>query len=296
MKPYIKNIIHKTSPLIKQNNSIKNNIKDFYKKEIKNFNKNELNKKYFSNNINNNINFKNNKITLEKNTKDNKRRPLQKKFKSNNYLKSNISAFNTFKQFLNNNKTSKNLLTLESKNQSTNKLSSTTSSLFSGSNTNRNKDNNNKNEYTSIYIENKSQKNDSIFISVNESAINIDDSKYNKIKVNTININKKLQNISNNNSGIINAYNRINKKPKNICLINNYNNDMKKKKNVSIKVEPSYEKYLKGNLQILNFNKNNNLQELNNLKNHTKYNLTYNNSKSIISESSLYTDGNNNNN
>ena len=284
-KPYIKNIIRKTSPLLNKTNSKKKNINEFYKKEIKKLIQLRSSIKYNSNNIDNNS------IYLDKNKNDKKRNILQKKFKSNNYLKSNISSLNKFKKFLNNNNTTKNLLTLENKNMSTYRLSS---SIFSGSNTDRNKDNNN---YSSINVDNKSQINDSIFINVNESAINIDNSKYNKIKVNTINVNKKIQNLSQMSKNKTNSYYKIHKKPKNTCLINNYKKDINKIENNNLKIEPNYEKYIKGNSQILNFNKNKKtkLLELNNLKdNITQYNFSYNNSKSIISESS-FTDKNNNN-
>ena len=283
-KPYIKNIIRKTSPLLNQTDSKKKNINEFYKKEIKKHLQLKSSIKYNSNNIDNIS------INLEKNKKDKKRNILQKKFKSNNYLKSNISSLNKFQKFLNNNNTTKNLLTLENKNMSTYRLSS---SIFSGPNTDRNKDNNN---YSSINVDNKSQTNDSIFINVNESAINIDNSKYNKIKVNTINVNKKIQNLSEMSKKKTNSYYKIHKKPKNTCLINHYKKDINKIENNNLKLEPNYEKYIKGNSQILNFNKNKKtkLIELNNLKdNITQYNFSYNNSKSICESS--FTDKNNNN-
>jgi len=292
-KPYIKNIIHKTSPLLNKNNSKKNNINEFYKKEINQLKlRNSHRNDYFSNNINNNDNNDNiiyNTIFIDKNINNKKKYVLQKKYKSNNCINNgNISFFNKFKKFINNNKTTQNLLTLESKNQSTYKLSS---NIFSGLNTDRNKDNINNNNYSSANVNNKWKINDTNFININESAINIEDSKYNKIKVNKININKKIQNLSKNKT---NSYYKIHKKPKNSCLINNYKNQ----NNTNVKIEPNYEKYMKGNSQILNFNKNrkkNNLfEELNNLKdNITQYNLTHNNSKSIITESS-YAERNNN--
>ena len=290
-KPYIKNIIRKTSPLLNKNNSKKNNINEFYKKEINQLKlRNSHRNNYYSNNTNNNDNIIYNTIFIDKNINDKKKYVLQKKYKSNNYINNgNISFFNKFKKFINNDKTTQNLLTLESKNQSTYKLSS---NIFSGLNTDRNKDNiNNNNNFSSSNVNNKSQINNSNFINANESAINIEDSKYNKIKVNKININKKIQNLSKNKT---NSYYKIHKKPKNSCLVNNYKNQ----NNNNVKIEPNYEIYMRGNSQILNFNKirnkNNLFEELNNLKdNITQYNLTHNNSKSIITESS-YAERNNN--
>ena len=293
IKPHIKTIIKKAAFLQKAN-EIKNSINKFSKKEIPSlYLKNNNIKFSFPINSKNNANDKYKTINQEKNNKNKNQFNLFKKIKKENITKSKMPSFNKFKNYLLKNKNSNKVIQYENKNQTKYKLP-TSSTVISGSNTDRiiRKNNNN-----------KSLINDSIFINVNDSSNSLqNDSRNNKIKVNTLRKKKRSPNISGMPSKIninskTNSYWKIHKKPKNSCLLNNCNNDTNKKEDnyngkYHITLGDSYEKYIKGNTQILIFNKNqpNKMQDLNNLRERiNQFNLTDNNSKSVISESS-YTD------
>ena len=288
IKPHIKNIIKKRTYLKKPNDNI------FQKSIQPLFLKSNNNSKFKNSD---NINNRYHTILLDKNNKS-KDNPniLPKKIKPKKIIKNKITSFNKPKNYLLNNKINKNIIKIENKNQSTNQLTN----IISGSNTDRTigiKNNN----FSSVNIDNKSIINDSIFINVNDSTNSLQ--KYNKIKVNKINMHKRIpkSELSSNIGNKTNSYWKIHKKPKNSCLLNNYNNEVNKKEDNNINnkchitLGASYEKYLNGNSQILLFNKYKptKFHDLDNIKEKIhKYNLTNNNSKSIISESS-YTDRNN---
>ena len=225
---------------------------------------------------------------------------MPKKGKQNNLIKdkSKYTTFYKFKNYLLN-KNNKNIVNIENKNQSTYKLP--ISNIISGANTDRFI---HKNQYSSVNFDNKSLVNDSIFININDSSNSLqNDSRNNKIKVNTISMNKKQSHISELSSNIknkTNSYWKIYKNPKNSCLINkknseinqnednNSNNDSKNNSH-TITLGESYEKYIKGNTQIVLFNKNKpyKFNDLNNFKERIyQYNLKNNNSKSLVSEPS----------
>lgn len=287
IKPHIKTIIKKTAFL--------NKTKDF---KIQN-SKNEIPNLYLKNN-NKSINYidKNNYINNRYHTIVQDQNNFQKINKKKTLVKSRLSKV---KKFLLKNKNNKTILKFDNKNQSTCKLSTTNS--VSGSNTYRAI--NNTNIYSSVKVDSKLLINDSNFININDSTNSLqNNSNNNKIKVNTIRMNKKVppfsqisQNLSNKNK----SYWKIHKKPKNRCLLNgeisrNEENNLNNKCHITL--GGSFEKYIKGNSQILNFNKNhpNKLFEMSDLKEKIhQYNLTNNNSKSILSENS-YTEKNNYNN
>ena len=305
-KPHIKNIINKTSFLNNSNNDKTiNNTNKFYKKQVPHINLKNNNRRFkIRNNTNNNLNNKYNTIFTDKNKNH---LNSYKKFKNINNLSKNNNKFKTY--LFNNNNNSKNT---ENKNKSILKIP--TSNIMSGAYTDRMiQDNNN---YSSLNMEGKSNINDSIFININDSANSLqNESRCNKIKVNTIKKATKIQKFSVLNSDIsnkTNSYWKIHKKPKNSCLLNNYNNNNNNEININkdkdindvndnnkyISLWGNSEKNMKDNSQILIFNKNkpNRLSVLNDIKDKIhQYNLTNNNSKSIISESS-YTDRNNYNN
>ena len=292
IKPHIKTIIKKAAFLPKTN-EIKNN-NNFSKKEVpKLYLKNNNIKFSFPINSKNNTNNKYNTINQEKNNKNKNQFDILKKVKKEKITKNKIIGFNKFKNYLLKNKKSNKIIHYENKIQSKYKLP-TSSAVISGSNTDRIIRNNNNN---------KSLINDSILINVNDSANSIqNDSRNNKIKVNTLSKNKRSPNISDIPSNInidinskTNSYWKIHKKPKNSsCLLNNCGYDTNKKEDnyngkYHITLGDNYEKYIKGNTQILIFNKNqpNKMKNLNNLRERiNQFNLTNNNSKSIISESS----------
>ena len=179
-----------------------------------------------------------------------------------------------------------------------------TSNIMSGAYTDRIIQNNN--NCCSSNMDDKSIINESIFINMKDSANLLQkDSKYNKIKVNTLKKSKKLQKLSILNPDISNKTNlywKILKNQKNSCLLSNHNNNNEINRNVDKNENNKYnilgggiEKNMKNNSQILIFTKNkpNKLSELNNIKDKIhKYNLTNDFSKSNISESS-YTERNN---
>ena len=304
IKPHNKIIGNKEANLPNKNEIKIKSINKIYKKEIPKLylRNNNPNKLSLSNNINYNIDNKYNTISQEKNNKIKNHFNLIKKVKKDNEIKNKIPSFNKLKNNFLKNKNSQKTIKFQNKNQTTYKLP-TTSPVISGFKTDRNIYCNN--NYSSVNMNNKSLINDSIFINVNDSTNSLqNDSRYNKIKVNKKNMNKKIPHLSDiplNNNNKTNSYWKIHKKPKNSCLISNYNSEMNKNEDINynnkyhITLGESYEKYIKGNTQLLIFNKNkpNKLQDLNNLKERIhQYNLTNNNSKSNLSESS-YTDRNN---
>lgn len=299
-KPNIKN--KKISPLPKLNS--KNVIFNY---------KNEKTHLYFRNsNIINHPNsnrttnilngrYNNTVLNKDKNTKDKKLFNVQKKIKPNNLMKNKISTFNEIKNFLLNK--TKNIIKLENKNQSTNKLVNNKVNI---PNTERFINEN----YSSINLDSKSIS-DSVFININDSANslqNIGDSRINKIKVNTINMHKRIiKELSSNNNNKNSSIWKIHKKSKNSCLLNTYNsNDIKKleyinnttNSNISnnlTSLGSSNENHIKVNSQIVNFNKNkakkNQEYKLpNDLIHHS---ILTNNSKSAMTDYS-YTERNNN--
>ena len=282
IKPHIKNLIQKTTNLKRPNDVNKSLQKGIHLSYLKSNN---------NSNYKNNIKNKFHTIVLDKNNKNKDNSNIQKKIKPKNILKNKISPFNRFKNFFINNKINKNNIKIENKNQSTNKLIN----IISGPSTDRANGENN-NNIISTNIDNKSIIRDNIFINVN-------DSKYNKIKVNTINIPKKIHksDLSSNFSNKTNSYWKIHKKPKNSCLLNNYNNEVNKKEETNINnkyhitIEGNSKNSLNVNSQILIFNKYRptKFPNLDAFKEKIpQYNLTNSNSKSIMSESS-YTDRNN---
>ena len=284
IKPHIKTIINKASFLTK--------TKDF---KIKNA-KNEIPHLYINNNKYINSNNKNNYINNRYHTIIPEQNTFQKNKKKKSLTKNRISKVKKF--LLKNKNNYKTSLKFDNKNQSTCKLLTTNS--ISGNNTDRNI--NNTNVYNSVKLDSKLLINDSIFINVNDSTNSLqNNSNNNKIKVNTIKMHKKIPPLSELSSNLNNknkSYWKIHKKPKNSCLLNgkisrNGNHNLNSKYQLTL--GGSYEKYIKGNSQILIFNKNqpNKFPDLNELKKKIhQYNLTNNNSKSIISESS-YTEKNN---
>ena len=255
-----------------------------------------------SNRTTNNFNgrYNNTVLNRDKNSKDKKILNVQRKIKPNNLVKSKISSFNEIKSFLLNK--TKNIIKIENKNQSTNKL--TNNKKINIPNTERFINEN----YSSVNLDSKSIS-DSVFINVNDSTNslqNVGDSRINKIKVNTINMHKRIiKELSSNNNNKNSSFWKIHKKSKNSCLLNSYNNkDIKKleyisntnnsNSNISNNVTSlgsSYEKHIKVNSQIINFNKNK-------AKKNHDYNLVHhsiltNNSKSVITDYS-YTERNNN--
>ena len=255
-----------------------------------------------SNRTTNNFNgrYNNTVLNRDKNSKDKKILNVQRKIKPNNLVKSKISSFNEIKSFLLNK--TKNIIKIENKNQSTNKL--TNNKKINIPNTERLINEN----YSSVNLDSKSIS-DSVFINVNDSTNslqNVGDSRINKIKVNTINMHKRIiKELSSNNNNKNSSFWKIHKKSKNSCLLNSYNNkDIKKleyisntnnsNSNISNNVTSlgsSYEKHIKVNSQIINFNKNK-------AKKNHDYNLVHhsiltNNSKSVITDYS-YTERNNN--
>ena len=256
-----------------------------------------------SNRASNNFNgrYNNTVLNRDKNSKDKKLLNVQRKIKPNNLVKSRISTFNEIKNFLLNK--TKNIIKLENKNQSTNKL---TNNKINVPNTERFINEN----YSSVNLDSKSIS-DSVFINVNDSTNslqNVGDSRINKIKVNTINMHKRIiKELNSNNNNKNSSFWKIHKKSKNSCLLNTYNNnDIKKleyinnttNSNISnnlTSLGSSYEKHIKVNSQIINFNKNkakkNQEYKLpNDLIHHS---ILANNSKSVITDYS-YTERNNN--
>ena len=310
-KPHIKNIIKNATHIQTNKNTKIKNINKINQKEIphlylKNNNKNKI---IHTNNNNYNINNRYYTIVQDKNNKS-KNLKLQKKGKENNLIKSTskYTTFNKFKKYLLNNKNNKNILNIENKNQSTYKLP--ISNIISGANTDRII---HKNKYSSVNFDNKSLINDSVFININDSSNSLQNesrNNNNKIKVNTISMNKKhpyISELSSNIKNKTNSYWKIHKKAKNSCLINNNNEKNPSEDNNSnsnlnnnshnITLGENNEKNIKGNTQILFFNKNKNkpnkFTDLNTLKERIyHYNSKNDNSKSIVSEPS-YTDKNN---
>ena len=258
-----------------------------------------------SNRTTNNFNgrYNNTVVNRDKNSKDKKQLNMQKKIKPNNFVKSKISTFNEIKNFLLNK--TKNIIKLENKNQSTNKL---TNNKINIPNTERFINEN----YSSVNLDSKSIS-DSVFINVNDSTNslqNVGDSRINKIKVNTINMHKRIiKELSSKNDNKNSSFWKIHKKSKNSCLLNTYNNkDIKKLEYINnttngnshisnnvTSLGSSYEKHIKVNSQIINFNKNkakkNHEYKLpNDLVHHS---ILANNSKSVITDYS-YTERNNN--
>ena len=310
-KPHIKNIIKNATHIQTNKNTKIKNINKINQKEIPHLYLKNNNKNKIIHTNNNNYNINNRYYTIvSDNSNKSKNVKLQKKVKQNNLIKnkSKYTTFNKFKNYLLNNKNNKNILNIENKNQSTYKLP--ISNIINGANTDRII---HKNKFSSVNFDNKSLVNDSIFININDSSNSLqNDSRNNKIKVNTISMNKKeshIPELSSNIKNKTNSYWKIHKKSKNNCLTNNNNNEINRNEdNISnYKSNNNYqnsalggsnEKYIKGNTQILLFNKNktNKFTDLNNLKERIYlYNLKNNNSKPLLSEPSSYTDYNNSN-
>lgn len=304
IKPKSKNKIRKISPLPKLNT-----------KNINLNSKNEKSHLYFrnstiisnpnSNRTSNNFNvrYNNTVSSKDKNSKDKKLLNFQKKkVKPNNLVKKKISTFNEIKNFLINK--TKNIIKLENKNQSTNRL---TNNKINIPNTERFINEN----YSSVNLDSKSIS-DSVFINVNDSTNSLKnpgDSRINKIKVNTINMHKRIIKELSSNNNKNSSFWKIHKKSKNSCLLNTYNNsDIKKlefinnttnnNSNISnnlTSLGSSYENQIKVNSQIINFNKYKAKKNLeykppNDLIHHS---ILTNNSKSLIIDYS-YTERNNN--
>ena len=298
----------------KKSNERITHIKDNNETKVpldKNLNKKEKTNLYFKNNnisfnsnfITNNINTNNhryNTITFDKNKINNDKKALnfQQKIKINNLRNSDFSNFNKIKTILINKR--KNTIKIENKNQSSKRLIA--------NNINKSIDNinnNTNNNYSSVNLDIKKHMNDSIFINVNDSSNSLqnnENSKFNKIKVNTINMHKKiLKDLYSNTNKQNSSYLKISKKSKNSCLLNNYNKNTKKLDNINssntsknhISLGCSYENHIKGNSQIINFNKNKAKKspELNLNEKIHHFNIS-NNSKSIITEYS-FTERNN---
>jgi hypothetical protein len=300
--------IKKISPLPKFNskNTNPNSKKEKYQLYFRNSNilTNPNSNRTTNRTTNNpNVRYNNTVLNRDKNSKDKKKLNVQRKIKPNNVGKSKISSFNEIKNFLFNK--TKNIIKLENKNQSTNKLINNKINI---PHTERFINDN----YSSINLDCKSI-GDSAFINVNESTNslqNMCDLKINKIKVNTINMHKKIiKELKSKNNNKNSSFWKIHKKSKNSCLLNTYNNnDIKKLEYINNTANnssnnsnnitsfgSSYEKHIKVNSQIINFNKNKakKYQEYKLPNDIMHHSILANNSKSIITDYS-YTERNNN--
>ena len=217
-------------------NQIKPKIKIISSLQLHNKNKNV--KFNFYNNDNIKINNKNN-ITynaININKRDKKKYTLQQKFRNKNNNINN-SAYNKPYNLIFNYKNKKKIITKENKNDIYSKIKSST---INRSNTDRNI----KVNFDAMKFDNNSIKSTKNFFNDNDSTNSfniINDSKYNKIRVNTRNNHKKITTSPNITFNMIkkNSYWKIYKKPKNSCLLgigniinknddNNYNNTYKK--------------------------------------------------------------------
>ena len=210
-------------------NQIKSKIKIDSSLQLRNKNKNV--KINFYNNDDTKIKNKNNNNTysiINLNKKDKKQFPLQKK---NTNKINNNSTYNKPNNLIFNYNAKKKVIPKENKIDIYSKIKTDT---FNRSNT----DKNIKINYESMNIDNISNKSNKNFINDNDSnnSFNIiNDSQYNKIRVNTRNIQKKLPTSPNITYNMVkkNSYWKIYKKPKNSCLLDGRINIINKNDNIN---------------------------------------------------------------